>query len=123
MRDEELIGELRRKAEEYRARAASCDKTADALELGCLNGQPARQRPSVPQPAAAGQPRRTNPSPNRMQQIGRFLARHGPATRSEVIAGAGVPAGSVRAVLNRNFFERDDETGRWVKLKDDAESE
>ena len=111
MQDAELIRELRRKADEYQQRADACRQAAKTLETGTLLADVEPPAPSEGTGAS-----------NRLLEIADFLRRNGPATRGEVMEHSGVPAGTVRALLNRTHFERDDETGRWVRLRQDSDS-
>ena len=51
----------------------------------------------------------------RKDQVAKFLREHGPSTRSEIIAGTGIPAGTAAYVLNdeKRFVSQH---GKWQVL-------
>lgn len=53
-----------------------------------------------------------NGSRTRIQQLRDFLLQHGPAKRAEIIAGAGMPKGTIASLLNREDFVRRSD-GKW----------
>jgi hypothetical protein len=79
-------------------------------EFGQPNGASLQRerRQAVRQPKT-----NSNGEPSRKQQIHNWLAAHGPASRSEVIAGTGLPDGTVGGYLSaeKGLFENRD--GKW----------
>lgn len=65
-----------------------------------------------------GQATEKSPQPHstvkltRLEQLRQWLKIHGPATRSEAVEGSGLPENTVRVLLVRKNFDRDEEA-RW----------
>ena len=112
--------------EQLEAKIAELEKARDTLvETFCQPDSPRRRMlaarqastPTVTTPAYG--PETTIPSGGRMRRrrtrkdiVTEFIRQHGPSTRAQILAGAGVPPGSVAFVLNdrARFYLKD---GRW----------
>jgi hypothetical protein len=53
-----------------------------------------------------------NGNQTRVQQLKNFLIQNGPSKRAAIIAGAGMPKGTIASLLNREEFVRRSD-GKW----------
>ena len=118
--------EIEKTIEQLEAKIAELERARDTLvETFCPPDSPrrrmlaARQASPAPGATAANDSEAGIPSGGRIRRrlrrkdiVADFIRQHGPSTRAQILAGAGVPAGSVAFVLNdrARFILKD---GRW----------
>jgi hypothetical protein len=107
MRTGQVAKSLRRKAAALQEQVNRMLLAADALEGRMPEAAPVtepRDPPTVPVPDV---------TLGRVEQLKMLLRASGPLRRSEILAKAGMPTGTISCILKRNNgFQRDSE-GKW----------
>jgi len=122
--------EIERTIEQLEAKIAELERARDTLvENFCTPDSPRRRALAARQASPATgsalpyEPGTTVLSGGRIRRrlrrkdiVAEFLRQHGPSTRAQILAGAGIPPGSVAFVLNDKawFFLKD---GKWHNVE------
>ena len=118
MENQSRIAEFRQQATAFRNEAEKLNSAAKSLEdaANALAGIDSVDE-SIESPTNGFFPPRTKKDGGltRYGEIAKFLEKNGPSRRQEILDKAGVPEGSIRAILNLRNFDQD-EDGNW-KLK------
>ena len=95
------------------AKIASLQEASD--RLASVFGVARRPSRSTPEPTTetAEEPDKGHPPKGRKLELAEFLDKHGPSSRTDITANAGLPDGTLSYCLNDKRFFEQREDGNW----------
>ena len=110
---EEKAGEMERNAEGLLKAAQKLRDAADVLRDAAVTNGATKRSP--------GRPKKTGMT--RVQELKQFVQSQGTVSRQEAMQQAGMPRGTVGALLTRKHGFEQGEDGRWFVPEDAQENE